>query len=417
MITPLNIFISHASDCLTDCEPHGDGLVADYFIRNLMARGHNIHVAVNKCVLREQYASNVQLHLIETGKNLESAISRLRFVMGVRALLARLSQDLKFDVVHQLNPVVTGLSLGLWGTGIPIVLGPYVPAWRRMAGDGKPEHRNPKEWLMWLLKVNIWQLQHRIASGIIVSTPAALDKMRDPSVFQSKIHVIPIGVNSTAFTPSPLPDKLSILFINPSRRKGVFVMLEAFRIVLKAIPEAVLVIAGTSPEAESVKQMAAKLDMLSSIVFRGAFKREEVPIIMRDCTLLCVPSFGEPFGQVTLEAMACGRPIVGTDAGGLSYLISERGGIKAPPGNSEQLADALLRILNDPAMARSMGEHNRRTVEEQYAWPSVISRLEDAYSAVLMQPVNAKLPVGSSHPDSTILRPQPASQETHISGT
>jgi glycosyltransferase involved in cell wall biosynthesis len=383
LIRPLNIFIAHASDLLTDCEAHGDGLVADYFIRNLMARGHTLHVAVNKCVLREKYAENVKLHFIDTGVNQESAVSRLRFMLGMRSTFAKLSRGCHFDVIHQLNPVVTGLSLALWRTDVPIVLGPHVPAWPRIDSQGKLEKRSAKDRLKTRVKMEMWQLQHRIASGIIVSTPAALEKMREPSAFESKTHVIPIGINTAAFTPSPLPDTKSILLINPSRHKGVFVLLEAFRSVLREIPDCKLVLAGKSPELDKVKQVASQLGILPNVVFRGAYKRDEVPTIMRECTVFCVPSFGEPFGQVTLEAMACGRPVVGTDAGGSRYLINERGGRKVAVGDADALAQSLIEVLENPVLARAMGAHNRHIAETEYAWPAVIAKVEHAYFAAI----------------------------------
>ena len=383
MIRPLNIFIAHASDLLTDCEAHGDGLVADYFIRNLMARGHTLHVAVNKCVLREKFAENVKLHFVDTGVNQESALSRLRFMIGMRSTFTKLSRECRFDVIHQLNPVVTGLSLALWRVDIPIVLGPHVPAWPRIDARGEPKKSSAKDRLRARLKMEIWQLQHRIASGIIVSTPAALEKMREPSAFEAKTHVIPIGINTAAFTPSPLPDTKSILLINPSRHKGVFVLLAAFRSVLRELPDSKLILAGTSPELDKVKEVASQLEILPSIIFRGAYKRDEVPSIMRECTVFCVPSFGEPFGQVTLEAMACGRPVVGTDAGGSKYLINEQGGRKVPVGDADALARSLIEVLQNPVLARAMGAHNRHVAETEYAWPAVIAKVERTYSAAI----------------------------------
>jgi glycosyltransferase involved in cell wall biosynthesis len=380
---PLNIFIAHASDFLTDCEPHGDGLVADYFIRNLMARGHTLHVAVNKCALRDKYADNVKIHFVYSGPNQESASSRLRYMVNMRSMFAKLSRECNFDVIHQLNPVVTGLSLALWRTEVPIVLGPHVPAWPRIDKSGKPEPRGAMEKVKSLLKMELWQVQHRIASGIIVSTPAALEKMRVPAAFESKTHVIPIGINTAAFTPLPLPEEKSILLINPSRHKGVFVLLEAFRSVLKSVPDCKLILAGSSPEIGAVKEVAAKFGVLQSIQFRGAYKREDVPAIMSECTVFCVPSFGEPFGQVTLEAMACGRPVVGTDAGGSRYLIDVRGGRKVPLGDAEALSRSLIEVLQNPELARAMGAYNRHIAETEYAWPSVISKVERAYEAAI----------------------------------
>jgi glycosyltransferase involved in cell wall biosynthesis len=378
----MNIFISHASDMLTDCRAHGDGLIADRFIRALAARGHAIHVAVDRYDLRNSYTSNVTLHHIETGATPEGLASRLRFALGVRSLLSRLSKTIQFDVVHQLNPVVTGLSLALWGTKVPIVLGPYVPDWPLIVYDGKLKEPDTFDRAKRRIKRWIWQLQHRIASGIILSTPAALDKVDDPSAWRPKLHVIPYGIDTETFkSDTSVPSKV-ILFVGLlMHHKGIFVLLEAFRTVSRTIPGCRLVVAGVGSEGESAMRIASSMEDPTSVTFLGHVEREKLPGLMSDSTVCCVPSFGEAFGLVALEAMACGRPIVGTDASGLAHLITDKGGIKVRAGDPQALAQALLRVLENPELARSMGEHNRKLAEQLYAWPSVVTRVEEAYSA------------------------------------
>jgi glycosyltransferase involved in cell wall biosynthesis len=65
----------------------------------------------------------------------------------------------------------------------------------------------------------------------------------------------------------------------------------------------------------------------------------------------------------------------------LAHLITDKGGIKVRVGDSEALAQALLRVLENPDLARSMGEHNRKVAEDYYAWPSIVMRLEEVYHA------------------------------------
>jgi glycosyltransferase involved in cell wall biosynthesis len=62
-------------------------------------------------------------------------------------------------------------------------------------------------------------------------------------------------------------------------------------------------------------------------------------------------------------------------------LITDKGGIKVRAGDSQALAQALIRVLENPELARSMGEHNRKLAEQRYAWTSVVTRIEEAYDA------------------------------------
>lgn len=381
---PLGIFILHASDMLTDCRAHGDGLIANAFIRRLAQQGHRLHVAVNGCEIKEPFPGNVTLHKIETGANTTGFVARVKFALGAHRLLKQLVQEGEVDIVHQLNPVVTGLSLPFWNCPRPLVLGPYVPDWPLILYNGRLEPPRPRDRLKIWIKHELCQLQHRIASGIILSTPAAFEKIRNRRRNRSKVHVIPYGVDADRFSSTPLPEQKTILFVGLiMQHKGVFVLLDAFRQVLRAFPECKLVFAGAGPESDKAKNIAAALGAPASVEFLGRVAHKDLPEVMRRSTLLCVPSFGEAFGLVALEAMACGRPVVGTEASGLAYLIADQGGRRVPVGNVDKLAESLIAILGDPSMARSMGEFNRQLVEQQYAWPSVIEKLEGVYGAAL----------------------------------
>jgi glycosyltransferase involved in cell wall biosynthesis len=104
---------------------------------------------------------------------------------------------------------------------------------------------------------------------------------------------------------------------------------------------------------------------------------------MQDCSLYCLPSLGEPFGISALEAMACGKALVVTDAGGLTDLVRPSGGLKVPPANTEALANALLQLLTDRARCTSMGRYNRALALKEYSWDAAIDRLLRLYQELL----------------------------------
>ncbi len=79
-----------------------------------------------------------------------------------------------------------------------------------------------------------------------------------------------------------------------------------------------------------------------------------------------------------VEAMACARPVVATDAGGLRHLVPDEGGARSRRATQPRSQPPCARCWPIPALGRAMGEHNRRVVEERYAWSRVVDRLEDA---------------------------------------
>jgi glycosyltransferase involved in cell wall biosynthesis len=380
----LNIFISHASDMLTDCKPHGDGLMADRFIRELAARGHRIHVAVEHWAIEVPYSSNVTLHRIGTNSSSFGLTSRLKFAIGVRGKIHNLCKHERIDVIHQLNPVVSGLSLALWPCHVPIVLGPYLPDWPMIVYDGVLRKPKGADRVRTYLKTEIIQLQHRIASATILSTPAALSKVRDIGAMRPRLATIPYGVDTEMFSPSPRSPDRTILFVGHlMHHKGVFVLLDAFRRVLRALPDCRLLLAGSGSEIDAVKAEISRLDFPMNVTLLGNVGRKDLAQLIRESAVLCIPSFGEAFGLVALEAMSCGRPVVGTNASGLAHLITEGGGRRVPVGDADALASSLIEVLSDTELARAMGEHNRRVVESQYSWPVVIDQLESVYHSAI----------------------------------
>jgi len=102
------------------------------------------------------------------------------------------------------------------------------------------------------------------------------------------------------------------------------------------------------------------------------------------CSIGVVPSiWPEPFGQVAIEAMACGRPVVASAIGGLQdSVVHGETGLLVPPGDDKALAEAIRSLLNDPARRAAMGEAGRKRARLFMA-STVISRIEQVYREVL----------------------------------
>ena len=372
------IFALPPAAMLTDHLPHGDGLIAFSFIRELAARGHELHVAAGRVELAGEVPANVHVHRLGTGGT--SRLSRLRFGARVRRLYRQLDSAGGFDLVHQLTPVEVGVSLAVAGVTTPLVLGPYVPDWPP-AGEGADGAVRPSALR---LKRALRAAQQRRASTVLLSTPAAAPKLA-PSA-GTRVHELPLGVDERGWVPADgLEAGEVVLFLaNLEVRKGIHVLLDAFARVAPARPRARLVVAGGGPESEAVRRRVEGSAELAQVELRGPVDRAGALEAMQGCDLYCLPSYGDPAPLAAVEAMACARPVVATDAGGLRHLVPDDGGRKVPPGDPSALAAALSELLADPALRRAMGAHNRRVVEERYAWPRVAARLEEIYEEAVL---------------------------------
>jgi L-malate glycosyltransferase len=380
----LTIFVCHASGHPTDTLPHGDGLLALEFIRRLAERGHTLHVAIDRSTIARPLPPNAVLHPLNDERG--EALSPLVHMVRARALFERLRRSVRFDLIHQLNPAFTGLSLGMFGSGIPCVIGPYAGNWlekEKMSPMGHARHA---------FRMAIRYAQQRHAAAILAWNQSALINVERTGAMRNsqtrkKLHIVPPGIDTEVFAPGDSPERNQavILFLaNLVRRKGIFTLLEAFEHVAAAHPTCILHIGGEGPEKQELIERAKGSRFSARIRFLGKVDRAQIPAVMRDSDVYCLPSYGEPFGMTALEAMACGKPVVATDVGGLAELVTDAGGRKARVYDPKSLASALLEVLNSRDLRRAMGEANRGTAVAGYSWPRVMDRLEEVYRVTLM---------------------------------
>jgi glycosyltransferase involved in cell wall biosynthesis len=383
MTAPLNIFVVHPSDSLTDHLPNGAGWIDYNYLRGLAERGHTLHIAAPRVELRGPVPPRMHLHVIP-GCAQRGARTRLRYMRGVRRLLKTLRKDVHFDLAQQFTPVETGLSLAIAGLGIPLVLGPYSGHWAPEAMRvQKPNGLGVR--VKHAMRAAIARLQQAQADALVITCPAAIERIQSPAARASSVHVISHAIHSHEYLPrESMPAKPSILFLAILEyRKGIYTLLDAFHRVAAQVPECTLEIWGEGAESDAVDQRIAGSPFRDRIIRRGRAAREDVSRIMRSHSVYCMPSYGEPFGMTLLEAMASGVPVVTTDGGGPPFVVHEQGGRVVPMRDSGKLADALVEILNDRDLQARMGEYNRRRIEQEFDWSRSLDRMESVYAQVL----------------------------------
>lgn len=381
MMKNLTIFASFPTVPLTDHLPNGDGLVAYNAVCRLARRGHTIYVATPKAELSAPFEGDVHLLEMNNGTARPSAFAYMRWT---RKVLREICKKDRIDLIHELNPVFSLRSLAFRGCGIPVVLGPHSSRWPDRDAQGESISQILQRRAQAVLKDFSIRCQHRRAHAVLLSTIAALNNVRSPEELAGKLFILPPGIDTDVFSPNAEVQvtQPTILFLaNVTARKGIFTLVDAFFRLHQ--PDVRLLVAGDGPDLEEAKKRVAAAHLQERVDFLGRVSRGEVPHLMQKCSVYCLPSYGEPFGMSAIEAMACGKPLVVTQAGGLAHLVSERGGRLVETGNPGALAMALQELLLQPDLCRRMGEYNRAEVESKYAWPVVAARLERIYRHVL----------------------------------
>ena len=139
-----------------------------------------------------------------------------------------------------------------------------------------------------------------------------------------------------------LTDKPIVLFVgNLIKRKNVDSLLEAKKI---ANSNYNLVIVGDGPLFKKLKKKVEE-ENIRDVIFTGS--RNDVENIIPSCDVLVLPSLSESFGLVLIEALACGKPVIGSNVGGITEIITDDVGLLVNPNKVSSIASAIDRIIND----------------------------------------------------------------------
>lgn len=143
-----------------------------------------------------------------------------------------------------------------------------------------------------------------------------------------------------------------------------------------------LVMVGEGPLREQVLSLLRESDLVDLAWLPG--ERADVPQIMQRMHCFVLPSLAEGISNTTLEAMACGLPVVATDVGGNGELVqSGRTGLLVPAGDVDGMAQALLQIYDAPDRGRAMGAMGRREVESRFSLPAMVGAYQALYDKEL----------------------------------
>jgi len=361
---------------VSDRRPHGEALIAFNILSRLARRGHEVTAYVTEY---DDEIPGVTFKTISAHAP-GAALSRLAFARRA----ARAARSEQADVHHLLLPLTTDEGYTT-ASGAPLVVGPLMLPWPAGDGGAKPRNRlisGVARLTLPRYEQHLHARTMRRASSLMVTCRPALAAIDHD--LRGRCVEVPYGVDTTRFTPSPLPGDPVVLFYSVLLpRKGYRTLLRAFPMVRERIPRARLIMAGDDPRglAGQILEEAERLGIADAVTLRGPVKPADAPMLFREARVFCQPSFGEPFGMTILEAMASGRPVVATAAGGVPGFVRDgEHGRLVQPGDERLLADALTSTLVRREAER-IGAHNREVAVARYDWERVVDRIEAAYAA------------------------------------
>lgn len=197
-----------------------------------------------------------------------------------------------------------------------------------------------------------------------------------------KIQVIPTGVFVQKFVREGerQRNKTVLMIGNLIFRKGIHVAIQAMKSVLAAVPDAELNIVGEGPACLQLQQLSKQLGVDHKVHFIGRVSNESLTDLCSTASVFCHASFSEAFSYTIVEAMGAGLPVVCTDIPGSSGMVDDGlNGFNVAPGDDVALADAIVRVLSDPALVQEMGRNGQNRATE-YGWDVVAKKYYSLYS-------------------------------------
>jgi L-malate glycosyltransferase len=235
---------------------------------------------------------------------------------------------------------------------------------------------------------SIHSLALGLATHILVNSEAIAARLTHTrAARRNRLGVIPNGVDLTRFGPAVAPSNVSEVtkvgsLANLRPEKGLGQLVEAAGIVTRTAPGARFVIWGEGPLRAELEARIRSLGLTDVVEMPGTTRSPEK--VLKQCHIFVLASLSEACSNVVLEAMATGLPVIATRVGGTPALVDDRRtGLLVPPDDAPALAQAILRLLETPAMATEMGAQGRARALAEFGVDRMLERIDAFYCRAL----------------------------------
>ncbi|GIV98357.1 MAG: phosphatidyl-myo-inositol mannosyltransferase [Herpetosiphonaceae bacterium] len=308
-----------------------------------------------------------------TPVQINGSVARVSLSLNLAPRIHAILRREQFDIIHIHEPLAPTLPTTMLRCSETVNIGTFHAAGTRSIGYATI-HR-------WLSRLA------RHLHGRIAVSQAALRLVS--RYFPGDYTIIPNGVDTSIYHPGvqPIPEFAdgiyNLLFVGRynDERKGFRYLLDAFALVQEILPRTRLLVVGSgdpTPFRAQIRQLH-----LRDVIFVGYVDKPTLARFYNTAHLFCAPSIGqESFGIVLLEAMATGCPIVAADNEGYRQVVDHRRqGLLVQPRNAEALAVAILQLLQDEHLRRSLAVDGLHKAQA-YAWEYIASQVLDFYQQV-----------------------------------
>ena len=220
---------------------------------------------------------------------------------------------------------------------------------------------------------------------IIVCSPAV--KYIIGSMTNSKIYVIPNGADFENIQNVQVDRSINhpnILYVGVLEKvKGVDVLIRSIPIIKKSLPNIHVYIAGNGSQETELKRLAKELNIEETVKFLGYISGDEKYSYYKSADTCILPSRSDSAPLALLEAMACKKPVVASNVGGIPYVVEDgKTGLLFKCSNTEDLAEKTIILLKNKELREKMGKAGRERAKE-FTWDNIAERTVEVYRGIL----------------------------------
>jgi len=234
-----------------------------------------------------------------------------------------------------------------------------------------------------------------LADKIITATPSEKNRLvKTLGLPPSRIEVIPVGIDLPGWDElaasltevSPLSgfEGRSILLVATQliRRKGIHHLLDALPLITCQFPDVLLAIAGAGEAEPALKGQTRRLGLERHTHFCGLLTEPQLARAYQAAQIFILPSLGEGQPTCIMEAWAFSRPVIATRIEGVTDYYGEAA-LLVEPGSPSALAEAVICLLGDKALAQTLGRAGRALVESRFTWDKIAAQMVEIYLEML----------------------------------
>jgi phosphatidylinositol alpha-mannosyltransferase len=378
------------------------GIVAEYFYPHLGGISDHIYF-FSKELIKQGYDVTVltghegqpcqvnlpdKLRVIRLGKSFpiysNNSICKVTLGWNLGKKIQRVLEEENFDILHLQSPIDATLQLLFLKYSQTVTVGTL--------------HSYFGNVLYFKLFKKVIQGYLNKLDGIIAVSSACIEAM--DRYFEVDYEIIPNGIDLDFFTrpADPLPQyddgSENILFLaRLDPRNGLHILLEAFPLVLKEVPNARLIIAGDGPLRAKYEKQAGSL--LNEKIFFDGLIFENRPEYFASSQVFCYPANHATFGVTLLESMAAATPVVATENPGFLQVLNDGiNGVVARQDDPVDLARKLIHVLKNPTLSDQLVKNGSEFVRS-YSWPRITQRILNYYDQVYLRKYNKPFSIAS----------------------